>query len=139
MKPQPEIFQVAMERAGCRPEECFYTDDIAAYVTAARALGIDAVRFVGPRSNLERELDGARHSLGLSKKNRASRRRPVEEHPESARRLRTARAEELVTPAGRRGPGRRLPSPSHDSAPAAAAAPDPRHSVWPNGSSPERK
>src|SRR5271157_2396990 len=45
MKPQPEIFQAAVDRAGCRPEECFYTDDIADYVAAARRLGIDAVQF----------------------------------------------------------------------------------------------
>jgi len=45
MKPQPEIYQAAIARAGCRPEECFYTDDIAPFVTAARSLGIDAVQF----------------------------------------------------------------------------------------------
>ena len=45
MKPDPRIFRVAVERAGCRPEECFYTDDIAAYTSAAREQGIDAVTF----------------------------------------------------------------------------------------------
>jgi putative hydrolase of the HAD superfamily len=45
MKPQPEIYQAAIARAGCRPEECFYTDDIAPFVAAARSLGIDAVQF----------------------------------------------------------------------------------------------
>jgi len=55
MKPRSEIFQAAIERAGCRPEECFYTDDIAAYVEAARRLGIDAVQFES-REQLEREL-----------------------------------------------------------------------------------
>jgi len=45
MKPSPAIFRRAIDLAGCRPEECFYTDDIAAYVEAARALGMDAVRF----------------------------------------------------------------------------------------------
>lgn len=45
MKPQPQIFQAAVACAGCLPEECFYTDDIAEYVQAARRLGIDAVRF----------------------------------------------------------------------------------------------
>ncbi len=45
MKPQAAIFEAAVARAGCRPEECFYTDDIAEYVEAARRLGIDAVRF----------------------------------------------------------------------------------------------
>jgi putative hydrolase of the HAD superfamily len=55
LKPGPEIFRVTVERAGCRPGECFYTDDTAAHVDAARALGIDAVRFVD-RERLEREL-----------------------------------------------------------------------------------
>jgi FMN phosphatase YigB (HAD superfamily) len=55
MKPQPEIFQAAVERAGCRPEECFYTDDIRAYVEAARRMGMDAVQFESS-DQLEREL-----------------------------------------------------------------------------------
>jgi len=55
MKPRPEIFQAAIALAGCRPEECFYTDDIADYVAAARKLGIDAVRFES-LEQLQREL-----------------------------------------------------------------------------------
>jgi putative hydrolase of the HAD superfamily len=45
MKPQPEIYRAAVAMARCRPEECFYTDDIAEYVAGARTLGIDAVQF----------------------------------------------------------------------------------------------
>lgn len=55
MKPRPEIFREAVRRAGCRPEECFYTDDIASYVQAARKLGIDAVQFESAQQ-IEREL-----------------------------------------------------------------------------------
>jgi len=55
MKPRPEIFQEAVRRAGCRAEECFYTDDVAAFVTAARSLGIDAVQFESA-AQLEREF-----------------------------------------------------------------------------------
>jgi glucose-1-phosphatase len=55
MKPRPEIFQAAISRAGCRAEECFYTDDIAAFVTAARNLGIDAVQFQSAEQ-LQQEL-----------------------------------------------------------------------------------
>jgi putative hydrolase of the HAD superfamily len=55
MKPQPEIFQAAVERAGCRPEECFYTDDIAAYAEGARRMVIDAVVFES-RMQLEGEM-----------------------------------------------------------------------------------
>ncbi len=45
VKPRPEIFQAALDRAGCRPEECFYTDDILIFVEAAKRFGIDAVQF----------------------------------------------------------------------------------------------
>ncbi len=45
MKPDPAIYQAAIERAGCRPEECFYTDDIAEYVAGGRRAGLDAVQF----------------------------------------------------------------------------------------------
>jgi putative hydrolase of the HAD superfamily len=55
MKPRREIFQAALDRCGCRPEECFYTDDIAAYVEAAQRLGMDAVQFES-LAQLEREL-----------------------------------------------------------------------------------
>jgi putative hydrolase of the HAD superfamily len=55
MKPQPRIFQAAIALAGCRPEECFYTDDIGDYVAAAQNLGIDAVQFES-LAQLQREL-----------------------------------------------------------------------------------
>jgi epoxide hydrolase-like predicted phosphatase len=55
MKPSPKIYQEAVRRAGCRPEECFFTDDIAAYVEAAREQGIDAVQFQS-QQQIEREL-----------------------------------------------------------------------------------
>ncbi len=57
MKPQPEIYRAAVERAGCRPDECFYTDDIAAYVNAAKRMGIDGVVFES-RPQLEGEMRG---------------------------------------------------------------------------------
>ena len=45
MKPAPAIYQRAIQAAGCLPAECFFTDDIAAYVDAAKGQGIDAVQF----------------------------------------------------------------------------------------------
>jgi glucose-1-phosphatase len=45
MKPLPLIYQKAIEAAGCRPGECFFTDDIEANVEGARAQGMDAVQF----------------------------------------------------------------------------------------------
>jgi FMN phosphatase YigB (HAD superfamily) len=44
-KPSPRIYQEAIRLAGCRPEECFFTDDIASFVDAAQREGIDAVQF----------------------------------------------------------------------------------------------
>ena len=55
MKPQPEIYRAAIAFAQCRPEECFFTDDILEYVEAARGMGIDAVQFES-REQIEREL-----------------------------------------------------------------------------------
>lgn len=45
IKPAPKIFHEAIARAGCPPDQMFYTDDIPAYVEAARQHGIDAVQF----------------------------------------------------------------------------------------------
>ena len=55
MKPEPAIFREAIARAVCRPDECFFTDDIAEYVTAAKREGIDAVQFES-RAQIEQEL-----------------------------------------------------------------------------------
>jgi putative hydrolase of the HAD superfamily len=55
MKPDEAIFRAALDRAGCRPEEAFYTDDILEFIEAARRLGIDAVQFESA-AQLEREL-----------------------------------------------------------------------------------
>ncbi len=55
MKPDERIYQAAIERARCLPQECFFTDDMEAFVEGARRAGIDAVQF---RSavQIEREL-----------------------------------------------------------------------------------
>jgi putative hydrolase of the HAD superfamily len=55
LKPEPKIYQEAIERAGCRPDECFFTDDIAINVEAARNNGMDAVQFFSAEQ-LEQEL-----------------------------------------------------------------------------------
>lgn len=55
LKPSAKIYEAAIARAGCAPEECFFTDDIPLYVEGARAAGIDAVRFHSPEQ-LELEL-----------------------------------------------------------------------------------
>ncbi len=47
MKPDPRIYAEAVRRAGCPPQECFYTDDVAEFVEAGRNCGLDAVLFTG--------------------------------------------------------------------------------------------
>jgi len=47
LKPSPRIYEEAIRHAQCAPQECFFTDDIPAYVEAAKKAGIDAVQFQG--------------------------------------------------------------------------------------------
>jgi putative hydrolase of the HAD superfamily len=55
VKPQAEIYAEAIRRAQCAPGECFFTDDVMAYVEGARAAGIDAVQFTS-EEQLRRDL-----------------------------------------------------------------------------------
>jgi glucose-1-phosphatase len=55
MKPSPAIYEEAIRQAQCKPDECFFTDDIPAYVEGAKAAGIDAVQFESGEQ-IEREL-----------------------------------------------------------------------------------
>lgn len=55
LKPEEAIYRAAIERAGCKPEECFYTDDIPEFVEGGRRAGMDAVQFES-REQLEGEL-----------------------------------------------------------------------------------
>jgi FMN phosphatase YigB (HAD superfamily) len=45
LKPHAEIYEKAIARAGCNGAECFFTDDLAVNVEAARKHGMDAVQF----------------------------------------------------------------------------------------------
>jgi putative hydrolase of the HAD superfamily len=46
MKPEAPIYLAAVEAARCEAGECFFTDDIAANIEAARAVGFHAEVFV---------------------------------------------------------------------------------------------
>jgi putative hydrolase of the HAD superfamily len=46
-KPDPKVFQLALEKAGCKPEEALFIDDGMNNVRSAQELGINAIRFVG--------------------------------------------------------------------------------------------
>ena len=45
IKPEPAIFEAALETIHCGPHECFYTDDIPAYVEMARRFGLQGEVF----------------------------------------------------------------------------------------------
>ena len=55
VKPSPLIYREAVARSGCRAEECFFVDDIPAYVQAARQEGLDATQFFS-LEQLQKEL-----------------------------------------------------------------------------------
>ncbi len=55
LKPSPEIYAEAVRRAGCRPEECFFADDVPEFVEGARRFGLDAVQFLSA-PQIESEL-----------------------------------------------------------------------------------
>ena len=55
LKPDRKIYEAAVARAECSAGECFFTDDLAVNVQAAREHGMDAVQFLSA-VQLEREL-----------------------------------------------------------------------------------
>ncbi len=44
-KPDPAIYEAALQKIDCAPDECFYTDDIEEYIHAARSHGLQAEQF----------------------------------------------------------------------------------------------
>ena len=42
LKPEDRIYEIALSNAMCAPDECFYTDDIEAYIRKAATFGIHA-------------------------------------------------------------------------------------------------
>jgi len=53
MKPDPRIYQVALEKLGVAPAEAVFLDDFPANVTGARAVGMQAIHFVQPEQALD--------------------------------------------------------------------------------------
>jgi len=45
MKPDAPIYEAALRTIHCEPADCFYTDDIPAYIDAGREYGLDAEVF----------------------------------------------------------------------------------------------
>jgi putative hydrolase of the HAD superfamily len=47
VKPEPEIYKAALAKAGCSATQCFYTDDIPAFIEAAARVNIPSQLFTG--------------------------------------------------------------------------------------------
>ncbi len=58
-KPDPEIYEIVLERIGLPPDACLFVDDVEVNCEAARGLGMTAVHF---RAN-EQAIDEIRASL----------------------------------------------------------------------------
>ena len=58
LKPEDRIYEVALSKAQCAADECFYTDDIEAYIRKAELFGIHARLYTSAESLLSslREL-----------------------------------------------------------------------------------
>jgi len=55
MKPDPRVYLSALERAGSKPENAVFIDDIQVNVEGARRVGIEGILFT-PETDLEAEL-----------------------------------------------------------------------------------
>ncbi len=55
VKPEPEIYLEAARRAGCRPDECVFIDDMPENVEAAAKLGMAGVVY-RPETDLAAEF-----------------------------------------------------------------------------------
>jgi len=60
IKPEPEIYQITLERLGVLPEECIFIDDILEYCQGAEAVGIHTIQYLNFQqaiSDLEALID----------------------------------------------------------------------------------
>ena len=53
-KPDPVIFQIAIDKSGCQPNEILFIDDGLNNVRAASELGINTIRFVDIEDLIEK-------------------------------------------------------------------------------------
>jgi glucose-1-phosphatase len=55
-KPEALIFEKALQEARCKPEECFYTDDIPEFIASAQRVGLPGAVYTDV-TNLKKELN----------------------------------------------------------------------------------
>jgi putative hydrolase of the HAD superfamily len=48
MKPDAQIYQIALDRAGVAPDEAVFVDDFAHNIQGARAVGMHGIHFLNP-------------------------------------------------------------------------------------------
>ena len=53
IKPDPQIYRLALAKLGARPEESVFIDDVPANVAAARSIGMTGIDFAQPEQVLE--------------------------------------------------------------------------------------
>jgi putative hydrolase of the HAD superfamily len=53
MKPDPRIYQIALDRLNVRPEEAVFIDDFIENVQGAKAVGIHAIHFQNRQQALQ--------------------------------------------------------------------------------------
>jgi putative hydrolase of the HAD superfamily len=53
-KPDPRIFQLALDALDAGPSECVFVDDVPQHVEGARAVGIDAFRHTSTEETIAR-------------------------------------------------------------------------------------
>jgi 2-haloacid dehalogenase len=56
VKPEPEIFELCLQRIGRPADQCLFIDDSATNINAAEKLGFDTVQFISPE-HLKNELE----------------------------------------------------------------------------------
>lgn len=62
-KPDPFIYQKALEAAKCSPDECFYTDDIPEFIAGANKAGLKGEIYTDPASLRKHLIDRGCHFL----------------------------------------------------------------------------
>jgi epoxide hydrolase-like predicted phosphatase len=67
-KPQPEIYRLAADRLGVRPEACLFVDDLRENCEGAEAVGMTAIRHREPAETIARltELTGIKLAIPVS-------------------------------------------------------------------------
>jgi putative hydrolase of the HAD superfamily len=59
-KPEPQIYEITLERLGAAPEEAVFVDDVELNCEGARQLGITAIRFRSTEQAIE-QIEAALH------------------------------------------------------------------------------